>query len=509
MPPETIAGRYDVVREVGRGGMGAVWLCQDRTLGREVAVKQVGGLPGESTPHLARALREARSSAALNHPNVVSIFDAIEDGGHVWLVMEYLPSRNLSEVLKEGPVEVRRAARLGAQVADGLAAAHARGVVHRDVKPGNILVTDDDVAKISDFGIARTLGEEQLTQTGMVAGTPLYFSPGLARGGQPTPEDDVWALGASLYAAVEGEPPWPTQENSIAMLMHIVGHEPPVPQRAGALTEPIRRMMSVDAGARPSMAEAAAALRVVAEGGDASTVLLPVGGAADATTVEELQPEPQPEPQPTPAPTPAPAPVAAPAPVPAASGPDDPRRRRTALALAVAAVVLVVALGAALLSGVLGGDDEDAGTATDRPGGDRSRSASQEPSDPPAEEEPSEETSATTGETPEETEEAAESPSAETPPVSSGNEEQLVEDYYALLPDDYESAWRVLSPDLQEELGYDSYSGFWSSIGSVRVDGTEPQGGGTVLVDLTYDGDESETREITVRGGRIVADGVA
>lgn len=503
MPPETIAGRYDVVREVGRGGMGAVWLCQDRTLGRQVAVKQVGGLPGESTPHLARALREARSSAALNHPNVVSIFDAIEDGGHVWLVMEYLPSRNLSEVLAEGPVEVRRAARLGAQVADGLAAAHARGVVHRDVKPGNILVTDDDVAKISDFGIARTLGEEQLTQTGMVAGTPLYFSPALARGGQPTPADDVWALGASLYAAVEGEPPWPAQENSIAMLMHIVGHEPPVPQRAGALTEPIRRMMSVDAGARPSMAEAAAALRAVADGRDASTVLLPVGGAADATTVQEPQPEPEP--------TPAPAPVAAPAPVPAASGPTDPRRRRTALALAAAAVVLVVALGAALLSGVLGGDDEDPGTAGDRPGSDRSRS----PSATAEETEQTEETEPAQTEETEPTDETSEpetsetSPSAGTPPVSSGNEEQLVEDYYALLPDDYESAWQVLSPDLQEELGYDSYSGFWSSIGSVSVDGTEPQGGGTVLVDITYDGSESETREITVRGGRIVADGVA
>lgn len=507
MPPETIAGRYDVVREVGRGGMGAVWLCQDRTLGREVAVKQVGGLPGESTPHLARALREARSSAALNHPNVVSIFDAIEDGGHVWLVMEYLPSRNLSEVLKEGPVEVRRAARLGAQVADGLAAAHARGVVHRDVKPGNILVTDDDVAKISDFGIARTLGEEQLTQTGMVAGTPLYFSPALARGGQPTPEDDVWALGASLYAAVEGEPPWPTQENSIAMLMHIVGHEPPVPQRAGALTEPIRRMMSVDAGARPSMAEAAAALRAVAEGGDASTVLLPVGGAADATTVEESQPEPEP----TPAPTPAPAPVAAPAPVPAASGPDDSRRRRTALALMAAAVVLVVALGAALLSGVLGGDD-DPGTAGDPPTSDRSGSASQTPgeaTEDATEESPESTEGAEESEPAEETAEPSETASEDTASVSSGDGAQVVEDYYALLPDDTRTAWDTLSPESQETVGnYGRYRGFWSTVDSVAVEGVSEDDDGSLLVDLVYNGSDRETRRFVVEDGLITDRGV-
>ncbi|MEV7428187.1 serine/threonine-protein kinase [Nocardioides sp. NPDC092400] len=503
MPPETIAGRYDVVREVGRGGMGAVWLCRDRTLGREVAVKQVGGLPGESTPHLARALREARSSAALNHPNVVSIFDAIEDGGHVWLVMEYLPSRTLSELLKDGPLDVRRAAHLGAQVADGLAAAHARGVVHRDVKPGNILVTDDDVAKISDFGIARTLGEEQLTQTGMVAGTPLYFSPALARGGQPTPADDVWALGASLYAAVEGQPPWPAQENSIAMLMHIVGHEPPVPQHAGALTGPIRRMMNTDAEARPSMAETAAALRAIAAG---STTALADDAPTEALAATAVAPAVV-DPDPTPDPTPAPTPVA---PVASAATAAEPDRRRRPVALLAAAAVLVLALGAALLVGLLGGDEEDdPGTAGDRPSGQASRTPDRESATPSPT--PSPTPTPTEGTTPSE-EESAEEPEDTggpgTSPVSSGNEQQVVEDYYSLLPGDYETAWDVLSPQYQRELGYDSYSGFWSTIGSVTVDGVEPQGEGTVLVDLTYDGGESETRQITVRGGRIVADAV-
>src|SRR3954453_13743517 len=177
MPPEIIAGRYVVIRAVGRGGMGTVWLCRDELLGREVAVKQVGVMPGESAPDLARALREARSSAALNHPHVVSVYDAVEADDPIWLVMEYVPGPPLRELMaREGRLDPERVASIGAQVADGLAAAHARGTVHRDVKPGNVLETGD-VAKISDFGIARSAGEAQLTRSGLVTGTPLFFSP--------------------------------------------------------------------------------------------------------------------------------------------------------------------------------------------------------------------------------------------------------------------------------------------------------------------------------------------
>src|SRR3954453_16601328 len=239
MPPEVIAGRYRVQRAVGRGGMGTVWLCRDDLLGREVAVKQVGVLPGESVPDLARALREARSSAALNHPHVVSVYDAIEADDHIWLVMEYVPGHTLSQLIaQEGRLDPARAASIGAQVADGLAAAHARGTVHRDVKPGNILV-DGDVAKISDFGIARTEGDAQLTRSGLLTGTPLYFSPELARGADPSPAADVWALGATLYAAVEGAPPVTDRGNPIATLAAIAQTPPPRPQHAGFLTDAI------------------------------------------------------------------------------------------------------------------------------------------------------------------------------------------------------------------------------------------------------------------------------
>jgi serine/threonine protein kinase len=258
LPTEPIGGRYRVEREVGRGGMGSVWLAHDERLGRAVAIKRVGRLPGESLPHLARAMREARSSAALNHPNVVSVYDAVEEGEHLWLVMEYVPGRTLAEVVAaEGPLAPDRVARIGAQVADGLAAAHAVGTVHRDVKPGNVLVGDDDVAKISDFGIARSAGDDKLTQTGLMTGTPAYFAPELARGDEATPASDVWGLGATLYAAVEGHSPYPSQANPLALMARIAHEAPPEPRSAGPLRRPISRMMDIDPVSRPTMAACA------------------------------------------------------------------------------------------------------------------------------------------------------------------------------------------------------------------------------------------------------------
>uniref|UniRef100_UPI0030FC5EFE serine/threonine-protein kinase n=1 Tax=Nocardioides salarius TaxID=374513 RepID=UPI0030FC5EFE len=258
MAPQLIAGRYRVERELGRGGMGAVWLCRDEMLGREVAVKQIGALPGEAAD-LARGLREARSSAALQHPNVVSVFDAVDEGETIWLVMEYVPSRTLSQLAREeGPLDPRRAAAIGAQVADGLALAHERGTVHRDVKPGNVLVAEGDHAKISDFGIARSnAADEHRTQTGLLTGTPAYFSPELARGADSSPASDVWALGATLYAAVEGRQPYAPRENAIATLAAIAQESPEPPRRAGALAGAIGHMLDPDPEVRWSMAQVA------------------------------------------------------------------------------------------------------------------------------------------------------------------------------------------------------------------------------------------------------------
>src|SRR3954447_157604 len=213
MQPDLIGGRYRVRSPIGRGGMGTVWLCRDEKLQRDVAVKQVGRLPGESMTDSARALREARSSAALSHRNVVTVFDVVEESDAIWLVMEYVPSRSLSEIIREdGPLDPAVVAQIGAQIADGLAAAHALGTVHRDVKPGNVLIREDGVPKISDFGIARNAADPALTQSGFVTGTPSYFSPELATGHAPSPAADVRALGATPRrwgrAVPPGAPGW-------------------------------------------------------------------------------------------------------------------------------------------------------------------------------------------------------------------------------------------------------------------------------------------------------------
>ena len=185
MQPDVIAGgRYRVESAIGQGGMRTVWLCRDERLHRVVAVKQVGLLPGESVTDSARAFREARSSAGLSHPNVVTVFDVVEDSGHIWLVMEYVPGRSLSQIIKQdGPLDPATVADIGAQVADGLTGLHAAGTMHRDVKPGNVLIREDGVAKISDFGIARTAGDQTLT--GAHAGDAELFAPALARGEAP------------------------------------------------------------------------------------------------------------------------------------------------------------------------------------------------------------------------------------------------------------------------------------------------------------------------------------
>ncbi len=487
MPPEIIAGRYRVEREVGRGGMGSVWLCRDERLGREVAIKQVGGLPGESNLHLTRALREARHSAALNHPNVVAIFDALEDGDQVWLVMEYVPSRTLDEIIHtDGPLSPERAAGIAAQVADGLAAAHALGTVHRDVKPSNILVRADDRALIADFGIARTVGQEQLTRSGLVTGTPAYFAPELARGEEPSPASDVWALGVTLYAAVEGEPAYPDQANAIALLNTIASQDPPTPQHAGALAEPIAHMMDPDPATRWSMADVATVLREIAT------------QAPAAEPEEELATAVLAKAPPTEVPL---APVTVPTAVPKAV----PTRRRRAAPLVLTALLLLAM--ASVAGWWLTRDPADETTAdpasessspTPTPSQTPSRSpaASTSPeqgggASPSATQEPS----ATTEPTPE--------PSQTNTPATTtaGDAAEFVSDYYAVLPEDTDTSWTMLSPELQDQIGRGTFVGFWATIDDVRVDGSESVDDDLVEVTLTYTTDgrsEQETRQLQV-----------
>src|SRR5689334_20337326 len=275
--PQVIAGRYEVVRSIGSGGMGTVWLCRDTVLGREVAVKRVGALPGEPAA-AARAMREARIAASLNDAHAVGVFDVVDENDSHWLVMEYVEGQSLAELIREvGALPPTRVAEIGSAVASALARAHERGIVHRDIKPGNILIDQAGTPKISDFGIARAQADDQLTQTGFMTGTPGYLSPELARGGDPTPASDVWALGATLYYAVEGQPPYEAQANPLATLQAIARGDARPVEKAGPMGGAIAAMMDQDPERRWDMATASERLDRIARGD--ATMALPAGTA--------------------------------------------------------------------------------------------------------------------------------------------------------------------------------------------------------------------------------------
>jgi tRNA A-37 threonylcarbamoyl transferase component Bud32 len=273
-PVAVVAGRYRLRELLGAGGMGAVWRASDELLGREVALKQVR-LADQPVADVAlareRTMREARIAAALHHPHIVSIFDVVVERDEPWLVLEFLPSRSLGGVLTERstlpPVEV---AAIGADVAGALAAAHAAGIVHRDVKPDNVLLSRPSAAgplvKLTDFGIAHTAAAPAITATHVLTGTPAYFAPETARGEGTDSRSDVYSLGATLYAAVEGHPPFGTDtDNVLALLARIGRGGAPVPQHAGPLTDLLGHLTADDPAARPTAAQAHTALRAIAE----------------------------------------------------------------------------------------------------------------------------------------------------------------------------------------------------------------------------------------------------
>lgn len=266
-----LAGRYRLRRRLGSGGMGVVWKAIDLRLQRPVAVKQLreqSGTGSDAEPAAQRAIREGRIAARLYHPNAVAVHDVVEDGGQPLLVMEYFPSRSLAEVLiQDGPLPAREAASVGAQVAAALAEAHEAGIVHRDVKPGNILIANDGSVKIGDFGISHAVGDDSITRSAVVPGTPAYFAPEVARGRGHTPASDVFSLGATLYAAVEGVPPFgEDDDNSLTVLQRVAEGVFPAPAHAGPLAPVLLAMLAVKPGDRISAAQARDAASAVATG---------------------------------------------------------------------------------------------------------------------------------------------------------------------------------------------------------------------------------------------------
>ncbi|KNB51564.1 serine/threonine-protein kinase [Streptomyces caatingaensis] len=298
-PGHLLAGRYRLAERIGRGGMGTVWRAKDELLGRHVAVKRLRVPHGTDGDELAtlceRIRREARSAARISHPNVVVVHDVVEDDGMPCIVMEYVPSRTLGEVLAEqGPLAPAEAARVGCRMVAALRAAHAAGVLHRDVKPGNVLLGHDGRVVLTDFGIARLAGNSTLTKTGEMVGSVDYIAPERVRGAGPGPAADLWALGATLYEAVEGRPPF-RRDTAIETAYSIAVDPLEPPRHAGPLTRLIETLLTRDPALRPPAelveqilqdAEAAGAPapqgRTAAGAPGASTAVGAVGAAPEA-----------------------------------------------------------------------------------------------------------------------------------------------------------------------------------------------------------------------------------
>ncbi|MBC2934221.1 protein kinase domain-containing protein [Nocardioides sp. zg-1228] len=522
-----IAGRYRLEREIGRGGAGVVHLAHDELLDRPVAVKRIGLLPGTTDDDVVRAQREARLAAGINHPHVVSIFDLVKDEDCYWLVMEHVDGRTLAElVASEGPLPDRRAAAILAQAADALLEAGSAGIVHRDVKPSNIILTGADRAKLGDFGIARSASDTALTQTGLITGSPAYIAPEVASGQPASEASDVWSLGATLYHAVVGRPPYDVGDNVLGGLYRIVNEDPPRLTGDHAVAGLLSVMMVKDPAQRWPVARVRDDLRRIARGepstaplpatpvpvseqtdpdatvamaaptgtsgpgsarGDATrtTPTTPAQAAAASTPVTDHDPPPPQGPTPTPPP---------------ATTPAGSRGRSAGWLAAALALALVAGLGAWLLWP----RDEDPTGST---AGDDAPGASADPSS----EEPSDSTSEPTSEptsdpTSQPTESPTESPSEETTtdPGASGATpaaaRAFVRDYFAQVTSDPASTFELLTPEFQAASGgLGSYTGFWSTIESatpraVRVD---PQ---TLTASYTIDFVTTSGRTMTEQG---------
>lgn len=349
MPSTTdrvIAGRYQLQAPLGRGAMGTVWLAEDTLLKRRVAMKEIDIPPSydgeERTSLEARLLREARAAARLAHPGVVSVYDVIEHAERPWIVMEYVDAPTLDAIVeRDGPLSPAAAARIGLGLLSILEAAHAEGIVHRDVKPANVMVVGDDQVKLADFGIASIQDDPKITQTGLVLGSPAFMAPEQAQSGTSGPEADLWSLGATLYQAVEGAPPF-DKGSALPTLTAVMSEEPRPMQRAGALEPVISALLRKEPSRRATAAEAREMLRRATTSDVDTASPTAVAAAPLATTAVEERAQPVPQPRPAPRTR-------------SAATREDRNDRSwvlwALLALGVAAVIAIAALS--------GGDDAD------------------------------------------------------------------------------------------------------------------------------------------------------
>lgn len=472
-----VAGRYRLDRQVGTGAMGVVWRAHDERLDRMVALKELLMQPGlpeaEAETARARAMREGRIAARLQHPHAICVYDVALDHGTgpgdevvPWLVMEYLPSRSLATVLADqGPLPPHEVARIGAQVAAALAAAHHAGIVHRDVKPGNVLIGEDGTVKITDFGISRASWDATVTSTGVLAGTPAYFAPEIARGDPPGPASDVFSLGSMLYVAVEGEPPFGLDDNTLALLRVVAEGRVRPPRRAGPLSTVLMQLLSGEPAARPAMPDVVNALRALATLDVPATPLLnppTVRGSRPRAAVSKLA---------------TPTEVA----LPPSRPPSTPRRRalwwrRPAVLVGTATALVVLAVALAMAGGIVPGRGQLTATQSAAPG-IRTVPNPQTPRIPqPAQQSP----------------QVAEEPQPE-------ELAETVRAYFGLLPRDTTEAWELLGPAEQAQ-GFERYDKFWDGIDRISIRGPIAVRGNTVLVNLLF---EPENRRPTVERYRL------
>ncbi len=467
-----VADRYRLDQQIGAGAMGVVWRAHDLRLDRTVALKELLMQPGlagaEAETARARAMREGRIAARLQHPHAICVYDVALDTGSAgdravpWLVMEYLPSRSLATVLAEqGTLPPHEAATVGRQVAAALAAAHAAGIVHRDVKPGNILLGRNGTVKITDFGISRATWDATVTRTGILAGTPAYFAPEVARGELPGPAGDVFSLGSTLYAAVEGQPPFGLDENTLALLRAVAEGRVRPPQQAGPLSAVLMQLLANDPRQRPSMPDAVAALRAV------ERAVLP-----GPITSGPVTPPPSPPRSPA-TPTAVDLPPGRPpgAAVRESPAPDRTPGRRPAVLLAAAGCLIVLAVALTFI-GIGGGRNQPAVATSAAP------PAPGATVPPPALAPPA----------------PIQSPTAQL--------EQTVRTYYGLLPEDTAAAWQFLgTAERAKARGIAGYNEFWNQIDEVSIRGPLTVTGSTVLVNLQFD---PENRRPTFERYRLI-----
>ncbi|MET9568565.1 serine/threonine-protein kinase [Streptomyces virginiae] len=368
-----VSGRYRLLEQIGRGGMGVVWRARDEVLARDVAVKEVRAPAGLDTAELQRMYRrlerEAWAAARVSHRGAVTVYDVASEDGRPWIVMELVRGLSLADVLEaEGPMAPQRAAHIGEQVLAALRSAHDSGVLHRDVKPANVLIANDGRVVLSDFGIASLEGSSAVTMTGEVVGSPEFVAPERALGREPGPGSDLWSLGVMLYACVEGVTPF-RRATPLDTLRAVADEEPPPARRAGPLEPVLEGLLRKDPAERLDAADAARILRVVGAGGAVRASAGPVSGP-DAPMPSARQGH---EPRggagpygPQAPPTPVRGPVTAGGPVPSA-GPGEGRGAAgPVLAVGIALLLALAALGWVLLKdlGDAGGRGGSGGAPT-------------------------------------------------------------------------------------------------------------------------------------------------